>query len=83
MNAIFVAKIFMNQIKNILLHYREGNKGKYLVRGWQYWPDQREGQYRTQELNIFPYCPTKGSAIIDLLYDWVNNKVATTQSPGS
>ena len=22
-----------------------------------------EGQYRTQELNIFPYCPTKSSAI--------------------
>ena len=44
--------------------------GKYSARGWQYWPDRREGQYRTRELNIFPYCPTLGSAIIDLLYDW-------------
>ena len=36
------------EIKYILLHYREGNMGKYSARGWQYWPDQREGQYRTQ-----------------------------------
>ena len=56
--------------------------GKYSARGWQYWPDRREGQYRTRKLNISTYCPTKNSAIIDLLYDWVNNKVATTQ-PGS
>ena len=53
----------------ILLHYREGNMGKYSVQGWQYWPDRREGQYRARELNISPYCPTKSSAIIDLLYD--------------
>ena len=26
--------------------------GKYSTRGWQYWPDRREGQYRTRELNI-------------------------------
>ena len=43
--------------------------GKYSARGWQYWPDRREGQFRTRELNIFPYCPTQESAIIDLLYD--------------
>ena len=43
--------------------------GKYSVRGWQYWPDRREGQYRTRELNISPYCPTLGTAIIYLLYD--------------
>ena len=43
--------------------------GKYSAQGWQYWPDRREGQYRTRELNIFPYCPTQGSTIIDLLYD--------------
>ena len=54
----------------ILLHDWEGNMGKYSARWWQYWPDRREGQYRTRELNIFPYCPTLGSAIIDLLYDW-------------
>ena len=54
--------------------------GKYSAQGWQYWPHQREGQYRIRELNISPYCPTRGSAMIDLLYDWVNNKVATTHS---
>ena len=48
---------------------------KYSAREWQYWPYQREGQYTTRELNISPYCPTKGSATIDLLYDSVN-KVA-------
>ena len=31
----------------ILLHYREGNMGKYSARGWQYLPDRRKGQYRT------------------------------------
>ena len=45
--------------------------GKYSARGWQYWPDRREGQYRTRELNIYPYCLTLGSAIIDLLYDFI------------
>ena len=40
--------------------------GKYSVRGWQYWPDRREGQYISQELNISPYCPTQGSAVIDM-----------------
>ena len=44
--------------------------GKYSVRGWQYWPDHREGQYITRELNISPYCPTQGTAIIYLLYDF-------------
>ena len=44
--------------------------GKYSVRGWQYWPDRREGQYITRELNISPYCPTQGTAIIYLLYDF-------------
>ena len=43
--------------------------GKYSVRGWQYWPDRREGQYISRELNISPYCPTQGSAVIDLLHD--------------
>ena len=43
--------------------------GKYSVRGWQYWPDRREGQYIARELNISPYCPTQGSAVIYLLYD--------------
>ena len=43
--------------------------GKYSVQGWQYWPDRREGQYRSRELNISPYCLTLGTAIIDLLYD--------------
>ena len=31
----------------ILLHDWAGNMGKYSVRGWQYWPDRREGQYIT------------------------------------
>ena len=26
-----------------LLHVWEGNTGEYSVRGWQYWPDRREG----------------------------------------
>ena len=52
--------------------------GKYSVRGWKYWPDRREGQYRTRELNISPYFLTKGSAIIDLLYDSVNTKIAVS-----
>ena len=43
--------------------------GEYSVRGWQYWPERSEGQYRSQELNIPPYCPTQRSAVIDLLYD--------------
>ena len=43
--------------------------GKYSVRGWQYWPERSEGQYRSRELNIFPYCPTLRNAVIDLLYD--------------
>ena len=54
----------------ILLHDWAGNMGKYSVRGWQYWPDRREGQYITRELNISPYCPTQGTAIIYLLYDF-------------
>ena len=40
----------------ILLHDWEGNTGEYSARGWQYWPDRREGQY---ELNIHLYCPTQ------------------------
>ena len=28
------------------------------------------GQYRGREWNISPYCPTRGIAIIDLLYDF-------------
>ena len=43
--------------------------GKYSVRGWQYWPERSEGQYRSRELNISPYCPTLRNAVIDLLYD--------------
>ena len=42
---------------NILLHDWEGNTGEYSVRGWQYWPEHSEGQYRSRELNIPPYCP--------------------------
>ena len=53
----------------ILLHDWEGNMGKYSVRGWQYWPERSEGQYRSRELNISPYCPTLRNAVIDLLYD--------------
>ena len=33
---------------NILLHDWEGN----MVRGWQYWPDRREGQYIAREPHI-------------------------------
>ena len=55
--------------KYILLHDWEGNTGEYSVRGWQYWPECSEGQYRSRELNIPPYCPTQRSAVIDLLYD--------------
>ena len=54
---------------HILLHDWEGNTGEYSVRGWQYWPERSEGQYRSRELNIPPYCPTQRSAVIDLLYD--------------
>ena len=52
--------------------------GKYSARGWQYWPERSEGQYRTRELNIyFPISPDPWSAIIDLLYDFVQiRKVA-------
>ena len=53
----------------ILLHDWEGNTGEYSVRGWQYWPERSEGQYRSRELNIPPYCLTQRSAVIDLLYD--------------
>ena len=53
----------------ILLHDWEGNMGEYSVRGRQYWPERSEGQYRSRELNIPPYCPTQRSAVIDLLYD--------------
>ena len=49
-----------NIIIYILLHDREGDMGKYSARGWQYWPERSEGQYRTRELNIFPYRPTHG-----------------------
>ena len=56
-------------IKYILLHDWEGNTGEYSVRGWQYWPERSEGQYRSRELNIPPHCPTQRSAVIDLLYD--------------
>ena len=52
----------------ILLHDWEGNTGEYSVRGWQYWPERSEGQYRSRGLNIPPYCPTQRSAVIDLLY---------------
>ena len=38
----------------ILLHEQEGNIGKYSA----------------QELNIFHFCPTIVSAIIDILYDF-------------
>ena len=37
---------------NILSHDWEGNM-EYSAWGWQYWPDWREGQYRTRELNFF------------------------------
>ena len=53
----------------ILLHDWEGNTEEYSVRGWQYWPERSEGQYRSRELNIPPYCPTQRSAVLDLLYD--------------
>ena len=45
--------------KYILLHDREGDMGKYSAQGWQYWPEHSEGQYRTRELNISPYCGVK------------------------
>ena len=54
---------------NILLHDWEGNTGEYSVRGWQYWPDRKEGQYITRELNIPLYSPTQKE---DLLYDWAS-----------
>ena len=46
------------QITYILLHKWEGSTGEYSVRGWQYWPDRREGQYTSREPNILLYCPT-------------------------
>ena len=48
----------------ILLHDWEGNAGRYSVR------DRRVGRYRGRERNISPYCPTRGMAIIDSLYDF-------------
>jgi len=42
----------------ILLHKWEGSTGKYSVRGWQYWSNRREGQYRSRESNILLYCLT-------------------------
>ena len=53
--------------KYILLHDWEGNTGEYSVRGWQYWPDHREGQYITRELNIVR---PKRNAIIDMTQIW-------------
>jgi len=42
----------------ILLHEWEGSTGEYSVQGWQYWPDRREGQYKSWEPNILLYCLT-------------------------
>ena len=33
-----------------------------------------EGHYRSQELNIPPYCPILRNAILDLLYEWLADK---------
>ena len=44
--------------------------GEYSFRDRHYWPDRREGRYLGRERNIYPYCPTRGIAIIDLLYDF-------------
>ena len=44
----------------ILLHDWEGNTGEYSVRGWQYWPERSEGQYRSRELNIPRIARPKG-----------------------
>ena len=52
--------------------------GKYSVRGWQYWPDRREGQYISRELNISPYCPTQGTAIIYIYYMTLNGSAMAT-----
>ena len=68
--------------KYILLHDWEGNTGEYSVRGWQYWPERSEGQYRSRELNIPPYCPTQRSAVIDLLYD-LNTALLPVHAQGS
>ena len=35
----------------------------------EYWPDRREGQYITRELNIPLYCPTQKECNNRLLYD--------------
>ena len=35
-----------------------GSTGEYSFWGWQYWPNRREDQYRSQESNILLYCPT-------------------------
>ena len=43
----------------IIIIYWVDNTGEYSVRGWQYWPDCREGQYITRELNTPFYCPTQ------------------------
>ena len=51
--------------------------GKYSVRGWQYWPDRREGQYRTQELNII--ARPKRNAII---YDSTKSRLREENSEG-
>ena len=53
-----------------LLHNWEGNTGKYSVQDRPYRPDRREGRYQGLERNISSYCPTRGIAIIDLLYDF-------------
>ena len=65
----FTSDFLWSMYKYILLHDWEGNTGEYSVQGWQYWPERSEGQYRSRELNIPPYCPTQRSAVIDLLYD--------------
>ena len=53
----------MLSVLYILLHDWEGNTGKYFVRDRPYRPDETILRSRTL------YFPTRGNAIIDLLYD--------------
>jgi len=47
--------LFSNPLPYIFAQV-EGSTGEYSIQGWWYWPEQKEGQYRSWELNILQYC---------------------------
>ena len=47
--TVYICSIALDLACNIyiLLHDWKGNTGEYSVRGWKYWPERSEGQYRS------------------------------------